>query len=378
MIGLFLSLFNFILIFKSFSFPLIEDDHLQHPTEIIDKNFGPNLISMLQVEIGSPPQTLFLKMSSAFCGIYVLDRSIFGRGYTPIASASFEKVMMNIDLVKYKGEIIAENIRISTFSLVKIPIFLINSAEKEFTDYDGFIGFGYQCDIPKTISSQYSIDVMRYLIKSNDQKSFKAKKVFFFQPTPDEPSKFFLAFYPVEKTQIKKFYYKTILLTENKLDHQWKFKLDSVYITDSELIGDLPAFIKLDATVSIGLTGAFIAADKKFFDFIVWKFFLDGNLNFIDSCWEQGGDTHQIFCDETFDIKSLGVFHFIVGKWNFKIKSEDLFYKVNKFSTTYNWLSIINSEKIEGWYISQKLIKNSFIIFDEEENEIAMIKYHHP
>ena len=80
---IFLQSFTFLL-FLSSTFQQSEINSLEVEEVITSKNS--RYIALL--EIGIPPQLIRVKISTSYCGLWLLDKSIFGKGYDPRISRS--------------------------------------------------------------------------------------------------------------------------------------------------------------------------------------------------------------------------------------------------------------------------------------------------
>ena len=81
--------------------------------ELSDANIGPNFVNILSVKLGEPFQQLSLKISTSFCGLYVLDKITFNRGYSLNQSSTGKKVSEKGQLNDMSGEIITDFLKIS-------------------------------------------------------------------------------------------------------------------------------------------------------------------------------------------------------------------------------------------------------------------------
>lgn len=72
-------------------------------------------------------------------------------------------------------------------------------------------------------------------------------------------------------------------------------------------------------------------------------------------------EVYEIICDLHLDPN--GMVSFIVGKWNFKIKGESLFKKIERNNAMMNWFGIVHYSEFDQYHISQGLlIKRMFMI----------------
>ena len=366
--------FHLILLSISFlSFPdymrskPIKPVKIPNNIELSDANIGPNFVNILSVKLGEPFQQLSLKISTSFCGLYVLDKITFNRGYSLNQSSTGKKVSEKGQLNDMSGEIIADFLKISQNPSLLISFLLIRSLKAQFTDYDGAIGIGTNCNSPYNIEKkQYSFDLLSIIQKIYEN----SHQVFSLTIDSNGITILDLGNYPFKiQTLSKSFYYKRIPLSINPRTNSWEVKLAGVYLENN-------SFLKVNQNIAIGTSGAFIAVDQQFFSFFIWNFFLnhDSELSFNNNCFQTNGNyVQEIYCNENYDISQIGTISLVIGKHTIKIESDKLFYEVKRNGRLQRFFSIVHYPTNDKWYISQKLIYDATVVYDNKRKEIGLL-----
>lgn len=359
---LILLIFIVNLSFSVTSPPLIKKGHI----ELSDLELGPANVNIMRVEVGEPPQVLNLKLSTSFCGIYMLNKKIFNKGMSLDDSHTAKTINVNAKLNEYSGVLVQDIIKIRSFPQVQFAFLLINKSPKEFKTYDGAIGFGTNCNSKYNIEKdQYSIDFLPYLTNGEGQKHIFS----LYMETKNDIAIFNMGGMPDEYDQLKsKFLYKRFPIGINYRTNSWELKLHSIYTSDGDLFN-------VNENISIGSTGAMIAVNQQFFSFLIWKYFLnsDADLSFNNNCFQSSTTINEIYCNDKFDISKIGELSFVIGKITIKIPPENLFYQVNRGGFKQNWFSVVYYPGVDKWYISQKLLGDATVVYDNEEKELGII-----
>ena len=129
-------------------------------TRILKLNQTRQLLKLL---VGTPAQSLKVKISTAICGIWLLDKNTFHRGFDAKSSESFERMGIDGKVDFTHGELAKENMHFAKVpSNKKVPFLLvtkIDDASKIPQNYDGLLGFGFQC---RSSSQGNIISLYRY------------------------------------------------------------------------------------------------------------------------------------------------------------------------------------------------------------------------
>ena len=73
---------------------------------ITEAKMGYNIRHFIEIGVGTPPQVLKVKLSTAICGIWVLNTNFFGRGFLPSNSGTLESLSQDSHIDKGRGKIV--------------------------------------------------------------------------------------------------------------------------------------------------------------------------------------------------------------------------------------------------------------------------------
>ena len=332
--------------------------------ELSDSELGPANVHLMHIKVGEPPQIVNLKLSTSFCGIYILNKKYFNKGMSLDDSHSARTINIDAKLNDYSGVLVQDLIEIPSFPKIEFSFLLINKSPKEFKTYDGAIGFGTNCNSKYNIEkSQYSVDLLPLLTTGQ-------KQIFsIYMESKSDIAIFNMGGLPDEYLQLKsKYLYKRFPISINYKTNSWELKLHSIYTSDGGLFN-------VNENIAIGSTGAMIAVNQQFFSFLIWKYFLnsDADLSFNSNCFQSSTTINEIYCNDQFDISKIGELSFVIGKITIKIPPEKLFYQVNRSGFKQNWFSVVYYPGVDKWYISQKLLGDATVVYDNENKEIGII-----
>lgn len=326
-------------------------------TIIEDTETGHFLHFLVQAKIGEPEQILKLKLSTAFCGLYVFNKDFFETGYSFHDSSTFHSTSYTDSISNVSGHVVQDTFQFSTYNLLAYKFLFINKGPVEKKTYDGALGFGYNCD--KT-DSLISSDVLIDLLK----ESATYIKVFWYRLNRDLTGLFSPGAYPKQVLDDPK-HYKTINLLDNQKSSQWVFNVYLIYFDDGETF-----FAK--APFSFGIDGNFFSVCQNFFEWLMDKYFKEETSNGI--CQISSGEIVELYCNSDYDYRTKlpAIISIVVGKWSLKIKTEELFKIANKNSITKLWFGILYYPKKDQYYISQSLLGPSITVYDREKKQIGV------
>ena len=343
--------------------PFPSSNLLSFSEEFVEAKMGYQAKQIIKILVGEPPQTLKLKLSTAICGIWILDNRVFKRGLDVKATNSIEDLGMNGKVDYVHGQMVKDQMSFCNVpSNQKIPFVLvdkIDDASKIPNNYDGLLGFGYQC---------HSASVGNVNLVSMFKGETKVKKDIIAYTVDSDNGKaiFTLGGYP-SKLNLKDLQYRTIPLKTDNTNGHWEVDLHSVFFDDGEMIN-------LNATLSIGIGGSAFGVNEDLMERIVGKYFADA----IDKrkCVLVKEDVWEVFCDLDYDINSFGKMSLIVGKWNLKLKPSMLFRKVKKNKENKYWFTVVCYKEFQGqFYLSQTLLSGiNTVVYDRETNTIEVFQ----
>ena len=325
---------------------------------ITEAKMGQRMTHLISIEIGTPPQKLELKLSTAICGIWILNKHMFKRGYIPENSGTLEALLEENRIDKVSGKVISDTIHLGDVELKEVPFLLVYQAEKldkKKIIYDGLIGFGYKCKA----KSVTNINLLERFANASGQKQIIGYQI----NHETQTGSVTLGKIPNDIDQQSRLYRISPVHQGNYNGH-WEVDLHAVYFNDK--------FFSVHSSLSIGIGGTLISVTEKFFDFLLRDVF----SNYIHSgvCEIHKDEVWEIFCDRDFNVNVIKDLSFIVGKWNFKINSKSLFRDVTINKNKKKWFAVVYYQKYNQWYISQNLFNSSIFVFNKETNSIGIFQ----
>lgn len=327
---------------------------------ITEINYVYSLKHIIPARIGSPEQSLELKLSTAICGIWVFNKMRFNRGFNPTQSGTAESAQYYTKIDNVKGVIVTDDVRFSSYKAIKVPFLLANEVKNEISevDYDGLIGFGYRCQ-SKSIGNVNLIQ--RFLALEREKR-----KLFYYTIKQKERSGTFgIGSFPKEFREDDKRFRVSDVIKE-KGEGNWRVKFNAIFLDDSAMMIRAP-----DNVLSIGIGGSLFSVTQDVFYYIKSRKF-NRQID-IGNCYTKNlDDMEQIFCKENFDTSKMGIIGIIIGKWSFKINISNMFYSAEDDGKKVKWLSLIYNKTYNKFYLSQNLIYNSTLVFDYEHERVGL------
>lgn len=336
--------------------------------------------NIMNIEIGTPPQPMRIKLSSRFCGLAVLKHESFGRGFQLTKSSSAHHMKSNMHLKHYNGLIIKDIISFGNFYNINTPIFLIIHPNTIEPNIEGVLGLGRNCinsNMQNINEHEYILDIFSLLINNNNNNNhnesllFKKKRVFYLSHQGNS-ALISLCEYPKSLSSLKPFQYKTIPLLVNAVN------VYSYNVVLNALVFDTKELIPIDQVISIDLYGTYFVVYEKLFKYIIKKYFMLDEFVIVDECkLIEVNEIEQLICD-----KYVNVFEYIMllfGKFSLKIYIKDLFMKM-EINGQIKEVFVIVMKKQKYLYnnenemcISQWLFKNKTFVYDNEKNIIGIL-----
>lgn len=339
-----------------------EKENVEKNTRLLSERIteikvGRNIKHLIQIQVGNPPQAMLVKISTAICGLWLFDGSIFRTGFNIERSKTFHPSSEKEHIDNVIGYVVYDIVTVGLNTLNDIPFLLVHQTDNKIEnfDYDGLIGFGYKC---KSKASS-NIDLYKKIVEKNINKkqliSYEVNLI-------TQSGSFIYGSLPREFNDKSKLYRK-FKINSSKTNGHWETILHSIYFDE--------IMYKLNVELSIGIGGNILSVDQYFFDFLIREKF-DKYIN-EGSCSIENGEVREIYCKEDFKVNNFDYFGFVVGKWNFKIYPQNLFINVVKNKINKKWFAMIHHKKINKWYISQNIFGNSILIFDKEKDIIGYL-----
>lgn len=328
--------------------------------KLIESLLENNTRHLIQVKLGEPAQDLMLKISSAICGIWVFNRDRFNRGFNMSASETLTKTKIKENVDDYHGFLVQDTVEFWFYNVKQVMFLVVDdvAGQNKRQTYDGLIGFGYQCKS----KSKGNIDLLNIFAKSKGKRNVMSFTL------DDETGKG--KFYAGEIygiINIKSKHYRTVRLDMWNYNGHWEVPFHSIYFDNLNVY-------RINDKLSIGFGGTYFSVKDKFFNYIETNYFEIDIENGICSTLHRK-DGYQIVCHKDYNPNKLGTLSFIIDKWNFKIPPEKLFYDTKINGETKKWCAIVHYPMYNEYYISQKLFKNSSVVYDKENNVIGIYEH---
>ena len=348
------------LLFLSSTFQQSEIDSLEVEEVITSKNS--RYIAIL--EIGTPPQKIRVKISTSYCGLWLLDKSIFGKGYDPRISKSLIRGTFRSNIAFVNGTMSKETLKIGSLKAERQSFLLVDYVKEEKLKdliYEGLIGLGYKC----AAESVGNVDFIFSFIHDINNRGKDIKNLFTFDIN-DKGGNALITIGALDKrVNVNSKIYKTSKIDRVSFNGQWQIGLFGIFFDNNE-------YFKVREKLMVGIGKSFLSVTKKFFDFVVLKFFQKDIEKKV--CYIEESEMNEIYCNGDYDISKLGNVHFIVGKWYLTIKKEKLFSDVEVNGKKMKWCRIIFHKQYDYFYISQILFSNTILVYSKDDNLIGFYK----
>ena len=348
------------LLFLSSTFQQSEIDSLEVEEVITSKNS--RYIAIL--EIGTPPQKIRVKISTSYCGLWLLDKSIFGKGYDPRISKSLIRGTFRSNIAFVNGTMSKETLKIGSLKAERQSFLLVDYVKEEKLKdliYEGLIGLGYKC----AAESVGNVDFIFSFIHDINNRGKDIKNLFTFDIN-DKGGNALITIGALDKrVNVNSKIYKTSKIDRVSFNGQWQIGLFGIFFDNNE-------YFKVREKLMVGIGKSFLSVTKKFFDFVVLKFFQKDIEKKV--CYIEESEMNEIYCNGDYDISKLGNVHFIVGKWYLTIKKEKLFSDVEVNGKKMKWCRIVFHKQYDYFYISQILFSNTILVYSQDDNLIGFYK----
>ena len=348
------------LLFLSSTFQQSEIDSLEVEEVITSKNS--RYIAIL--EIGTPPQKIRVKISTSYCGLWLLDKSIFGKGYDPRISKSLIRGTFRSNIAFVNGTMSKETLKIGSLKAERQSFLLVDYVKEEKLKdliYEGLIGLGYKC----AAESVGNVDFIFSFIHDINNRGKDIQNLFTFDIN-DKGGNALITIGAFDKRiDINSKMYKISKIDRVSFNGQWQIGLFGIFFDNNE-------YFRVREKLMVGIGKSFLSVTQKFFDFVVLKFFQNDINNKV--CYIEKNEMNEIYCNGDYDISKLGNLHFIVGKWYLTIKKEKLFSDVIVNGKNMKWCRIVFHKQYDYFYISQILFSNTILVYNQQNDLIGFYK----
>ena len=270
------------------------------------------------------------------------------------------------------GAVSFANISMDKFTLERFPFFIVKYKKSySSTNYVGQLGLGYQYENTRgnPLKEQMSFIDMLYQTKQIE------RRVFFINMKNANQGVLGIGDYPNEiakrpnqyKTCDLLKYSSTIDLDESdNLNSYFECSLYGVYFES-----DREYFYPSRERIRFHVASNVVFTPHKFFEYLketMFKKYLDNKVCSIKHISKY----ELIKCkvadlDEKFYHSKIS---FIIGKWNFKLSMNKLFYGYRDIKS----FSICKDDTVDSWLIGFPLIIEYIPVFDKEKHQFGLIK----
>ena len=316
------------------------------------------------LEIGTPPQKIRVKISTSYCGLWLLDKTIFGKGYDPRISKSLKRGTYRAKIAFVNGTISKETLKIGSLKAESQSFLLVDNVKEEKLkdlNYEGLIGLGYKC----ATESAGNVDFIFSFIHDINNRGKDIQNLFTFDIN-DKGGNALITIGAFDKRiDINSKMYKISKIDRVSFNGQWQIGLFGIFFDNNE-------YFRVREKLMVGIGKSFLSVTQKFFDFVVLKFFQNDINNKV--CYIEKNEMNEIYCNGDYDISKLGNLHFIVGKWYLTIKKEKLFSDVIVNGKNMKWCRSVFHKQYDYFYISQILFSNTILVYNQQNDLIGFYK----
>lgn len=309
---------------------------------------------VIKASIGSPEQTILLKISTLFKGICIASTKKNKDGFDESFSKTFGLIEASHSNRFGKGIIGTDILRIPdlNINIDTFPFFIANKPSFRHIDYAGLFGIAYSEEDSNDTNLKCTFDFFDYTSNSK-----RIQNIIGFKSINKEKGIMYYGELPSEVKQNKKLY-KTCPITSKKGSHFWQCYLNAMYFDDGCLF-------PVNAHVDFLFGGNTIEVPHKVF----WYMY-DTYFQRYTECVVENQQFIEIVCDNGFETNKIGMISLIFAKWTLKIKGEQLFYN----DKGHLKFSIITAKFFNHWIISPSILLNQYIFLDGNNNQIGF--YH--
>lgn len=357
---------NTFTIYDNFT-QLIGDDPIfkliSYSESVVEANMGIQLRQLTSLKIGTPFQEIKVKLSTAICGLWVVDKESFGHGFIPSESSSYKDLGMEGKVDFTRGEMSSDVFQYANLVTDKpVPFLLVNETTvpgKIDSKLDGLLGFGYKCR-SKSIGN---VNIIKSLIENKSQQY--ADMFTFTFDSVKEGGRFTVGTIP-ESLNINTLKYWEADVDEQNTNGHWIINFKSIFFDDDVLI-------PINSKISIGIGGCIFSVTKELFDYIIERYM----QVYISKgeCEIVKGEVFEIYCKEDLDISSFTKMSLIFGKWNWKLLPSKLFRNVTKDGVNKKWFTVVYYPIYNAFYLSQLMFEGrTSVVYDRANGVVGFYK----
>ena len=121
---------------SDYSIPLYEPEEMPHSNlisfseDLVEARMGKQTRQVINLYVGEPLQHLKVKLSTAICGIWLLDKKTFGHGFDYSSSSTFEDMGLDGKVDFTHGRMVKDYMKfVQTKSNQAIPFLLVTKVD---------------------------------------------------------------------------------------------------------------------------------------------------------------------------------------------------------------------------------------------------------
>ena len=336
---------------------------ISYSESVVEANMGLQLRQITSFFIGTPFQEIKVKLSTAICGLWVVDKRVYGHGFVANESTSYQDLQMEGKVDFTKGEMSSDVFKYANLVTDRpVPFLLVNDTTipgKIDAQLDGLLGFGYKCR-SKSIGN---VNLIKSLIENKSQQY--ADMFTFTYDSVKDGGRFTIGTIP-ESLNINTLKYWDADVDEQNTNGHWIINFKSIYFDDDVLI-------PINSKISIGIGGCIFSVTKELFDYIIERY-MQVYISKGD-CEIVKGDVWEIYCREDLDVSTFTKFSLILGKWNWKLLPSKLFRNITKNGENKKWFTVVYYPIYNAFYLSQLMFEGkTSVVYDRANGVLGFYK----
>lgn len=313
------------------------------------------------MSLGTPPQTFEFLLTTYSSKVYISKKDGFDCSQSLTCEDLNKKIPLRFISDQTYGALTTDNIKIGSVTIKGFKFVYIIDEEIEYI-YKGMLGLDYLSkNVDRDITSLVSYSFFSQLYT----RGYIEKQMFFIGKF-EGVQRIVFGDYPSNKLTYQKYRSCNLIKKDPKGEFNalWKCTLNSIYFEDNTIFS-------VNEPIAFGISGNCMSVTLPFFTYIKTKFFMAA-LEYGD-CRESIEDTsHSICCRESFNADYIGEISLVFGKWNIKIKGEQLWIRIPN-SEEKCFRMVYYYEKKFTWSINYTILENNYImVFDRENDKLGL------
>ena len=313
------------------------------------------------MSLGTPPQTFEFLITTYSSKVYISKKDGFDCSQSLTCEDLKMKILLRFISENTYGVLTTDHIKIGSVTVRGFKFVYIIDEDLQYI-YKGMLGLDYlNKNSDRDISSPVSYSFLSQLYT----RGFIEKQMFFIGKFEGIPRIVF-GDYPANKLSYQKYHSCDLIKKDSRGEFNilWKCTLNAIYFEDNTIFS-------VNEPIAFGISSNYMSVTLPFYTYIKMKFFL-GAFEHGD-CRESIEDTsHSIWCRESFNADYIGEISLIFGKWNIKLKGEQLWIRrPNSREKCFRLLYYYENKFT--WSINYTILEDRYImIFDRENDKLGV------